>query len=140
MSKKVLVVDDSLDVIKMIGLMLQHQGFEIIAAQSGAQALAKAQAENPDVIILDIMMPGVDGYEVCRRLRADPVTANTPILMFTAKTSVSDKVAGFEAGADDYLTKPIRPSDLVSRIEAVLLRSGRRTVLNGVRSWRGRLR
>jgi CheY-like chemotaxis protein/MinD-like ATPase involved in chromosome partitioning or flagellar assembly len=127
MSKKVLVVDDNLDVIKMIGLMLQHQGYEIIAAQSGSQALTKAQAENPDVIILDIMMPGVDGYEVCRRLRADPITANTPILMFTAKTSVSDKVAGFEAGADDYLTKPIRPSDLVSRLEAVLLRSGRRT-------------
>jgi pilus assembly protein CpaE len=126
MEKKVLVVDDNLEVVKLIGLMLEQHGYGIIAAQSGAQALSKAQTENPDVIILDIMMPGVDGYEVCRRLRADPLTANVPILMLTAKASVGDKVAGFEAGADDYLTKPIRPADLVSRIEAVLLRSGRR--------------
>jgi pilus assembly protein CpaE len=126
MAKKVLIVDDDLDVVKMIGLMLEHEGYEIIAAQSGAQALSKAQTANPDVIILDIMMPGMDGYEVCRRLRADPITAKVPILIFTAKATVNDKVAGFEAGADDYLTKPIRPADLVSRLEAVILRSGLR--------------
>ena len=124
MAKKVLIVDDSLDVVKMVGLMLQGQGYDIIAAQSGAQALAKAQSDNPDVIILDIMMPGIDGYEVCRRLRADPATASIPILMFTAKSALGDKVAGFEAGADDYLTKPIRPADLIARLESVLLRAG----------------
>jgi CheY-like chemotaxis protein/MinD-like ATPase involved in chromosome partitioning or flagellar assembly len=124
MTKKVLIVDDSLDVVKMVGLMLQGQGYEILAAQSGAQALMKAQSDNPDVIILDVMMPGIDGYEVCRRLRADPATAHIPILMFTAKSTLGDKVAGFEAGADDYLTKPIRPADLIARLEAVLLRAG----------------
>ncbi|MBU0702999.1 MAG: response regulator, partial [Chloroflexi bacterium] len=96
------------------------------AAQSGAQALTKALTENPDLIILDVMMPDMDGYEVCRLLRADPATADLPIIMFTAKTQVDEKVAGFQAGADDYLTKPIHPDELTSHVEAVLLRSARR--------------
>lgn len=126
MEKKILVVDDNLDVIKMVGLLLQTRGYEIIAAQSGTQALAKAQSENPDLIILDIMMPDMDGYEVCRRLRADPTMANLPILMFTAKSGTTDKVTGFQAGADDFLTKPIHPDELMSRVETALMRSARR--------------
>lgn len=126
MAQKILVVDDDLDSVKLIGVMLQRQGYEIVAAQSGAQALAKAQTENPDLVILDIMMPDMDGYEVCHRLRANPATADLPIIMFTAKTMVGDKVAGFQAGADDYLAKPVHPAELASRVKAVLLRSARR--------------
>lgn len=125
MVKKIMIVDDHLESVKLVGLMLQRRGYDIVAAQSGTQALAKVQTENPDLMILDIMMPDVDGYEVCRRLRADPATASLPIIMFTAKTQVDEKVAGFQAGADDYLTKPIHPEELISRVEAVLLRSAR---------------
>ncbi len=126
MATKILVVDDEIESVKLIGLMLQRRGYEIAAARTGAQALEKAQVENPDLIILDVMMPDMDGYEVCRRLRADPAMATVPIIMFTAKTMIDDKVAGFQAGADDYLTKPVHPEELASRIEAVLLRTSRR--------------
>ncbi len=126
MAAKILIVDDNLESVKLVGLMLERRGYEIAAARSGAQALEKAQSENPDLVILDIMMPDMEGYEVCRRLRANPTTATLPIIMFTAKTTVSDKVAGFQAGADDYLTKPVHPEELASRVEAVLLRSARR--------------
>jgi pilus assembly protein CpaE len=108
--------------------MLQRRGYEIVAARSGAQALEKARTESPDLVILDVMMPDMDGYEVCRQLRADSATSSMPIIMFTAKTMVDDKVAGFQAGADDYLTKPVHPEELASRIEAVLLRTSRRRV------------
>jgi CheY-like chemotaxis protein/MinD-like ATPase involved in chromosome partitioning or flagellar assembly len=128
MSRRILVVDDEIESVKLIGLMLQRRGYEIVAARSGAQALEKAQAEKPDLVVLDVMMPDMDGYEVCRRLRADPGTATLPIIMFTAKTMIDDKVAGFQAGADDYLTKPVHPEELASRIEAVLLRTSRRQV------------
>jgi len=126
MAKRILIVDDELDSVRLIGLLLQRRGYEIIAAWSGAQALAKAQTENPDLVILDIMMPDMDGYEVCRQLRANPATANLPIIMFTAKAMIDDKVAGFQAGADDYLTKPIHPDELASRVKAVLQRSEQR--------------
>ncbi len=122
MAEKILIVDDDLDSLKLIGLMLQRQGYEIVAASAGAQAIAKATAEAPDLIILDVMMPDMDGYEVSRRLRANPSTQDIPIIMFTAKTLVDDKVAGFEAGADDYLTKPTHPAELASRVKAVLAR------------------
>lgn len=123
MAEKILIVDDDIDSLKLIGLMLQRQGYEITAASSGAQALTKASGEVPNLIILDVMMPDMDGYEVCRRLRVNPNTQNIPIIMFTAKTLVDDKVAGFEAGADDYLTKPTHPAELASRVKAVLARS-----------------
>jgi DNA-binding response OmpR family regulator len=126
MARKILIIDDDLESVKLIGLMLERRGYQIAAAQSGAQALAKVQAEAPDLIVLDLMMPEMDGYEVCRRLRANPATADVPIIMFTAKTQLDDKVAGFQAGADDYLTKPVHPNELASRVEAVLLRTARR--------------
>ncbi len=125
MTKKILVVDDDIQTLKLVGLVLDRQGYEIIAAQEGKKGLKKARAEDPDLVVLDIMMPDIDGYEVSRRLRADPQTADLPILMFTAKSEVQDKVAGFEAGADDFLTKPIHPQELLSRVEALLLRSTR---------------
>jgi len=122
---KILIVDDDLESLKLIGLMLQRRGYHITAAQGGAQALGKAEAEQPDLVILDVMMPDMDGFEVTRRMRANTKTTHIPIIMFTAKTLVGDKVAGFQAGADDYLTKPIHPAELASRVEAVLLRSSR---------------
>jgi len=123
MAERILVVDDDVDSLKLIGLMLQRQGYDVVAASNGQQALSRAHTDKPDLIILDIMMADLDGYEVCRRLRNDPATQNIPIIMFTAKTMVDDKVAGFEAGADDYLTKPTHPAELVSRVKAVLSRS-----------------
>jgi len=125
-AERILIVDDDRDSLKLIGLMLQRRGYEIVAAQTGTQALAKVESDLPDLMILDVMMPDMDGYAVCRRLRSDPKTASIPIIMFTAKTRVDDKVAGFQAGADDYLTKPIHPAELTSRVEALLLRSAAR--------------
>lgn len=123
MSEKILIVDDDIDSLKLIGLMLQRQGYEVAAANAGNQAVSKALAEHPDLIILDVMMPDMNGYEVCKRLRANPETKGIPIIMFTAKTLIDDKVLGFEAGADDYLTKPTHPSELASRVKAILARS-----------------
>jgi pilus assembly protein CpaE len=128
MAERILVVDDDLDSLKLIGLMLQRNGYEVSAANTGAQALARATAEHPDLIILDVMMPDMNGYEVCRRLRANGETKSIPIIMFTAKTLIDDKVAGFEAGADDYLTKPTHPSELASRVRAILSRNSQRRV------------
>jgi len=126
MAEKILLVDDDMDTLRLVGLMLQRQGYEVRAASNGLQALSLAQAELPDLILLDVMMPEMDGYEVARRMRADPATAEVPIIMFTAKTQVDDKVAGFEAGADDYLTKPTQPRELFAHMRAVLARSAKR--------------
>ena len=123
MPEKILVVDDDIDTLRLVGLMLQRQGYQIVAANNGHQALTMAQAEKPDIILLDVMMPDMDGYEVCRRLRSNTSTASIPIIMFTAKSQVDDKVTGFEAGADDYLTKPTQPRELFAHIKAVLARS-----------------
>ncbi|OGO42163.1 MAG: hypothetical protein A2W36_05360 [Chloroflexi bacterium RBG_16_58_14] len=126
MPEKILVVDDDLDTLRLVGLMLQRQGYQITAADNGNQALTIAQAEFPNLILLDVMMPGMDGYEVARRLRANPATADIPIIMFTAKSQVDDKVMGFEVGVDDYLTKPTQPRELFAHVKAVLAR-GRKT-------------
>jgi pilus assembly protein CpaE len=123
MAEKILVVDDDLDTLKLVGLMLERQGYEITVATNGELGLSKAATEKPDLILLDIMMPDIDGYEVTRRLRADPTLAHIPIIMFTAKSMVDDKVAGFEVGADDYLTKPTHPAELTAHVKAVLARS-----------------
>ncbi|HVM71269.1 MAG TPA: response regulator [Anaerolineales bacterium] len=123
MAEKILIIDDDMDTLKLVGLMLQKQSYQIVAANNGLQGLEQAENENPDLILLDVMMPGMDGYEVARRLRANPLTANTPILMFTAKTQLDDKVTGFESGADDYLTKPTHPSELNAHVKALLART-----------------
>jgi len=122
MSDKILIVDDDLDTLRLVGLMLQRQGYQISAATNGQQGLDKAFEEDPDLILLDVMMPDMDGYEVTRRLRQNPSTANTPILMFTAKTQLDDKVTGFEVGVNDYLTKPTHPSELQARVKTLLAR------------------
>lgn len=123
MAEVLLVVDDDVDTLRLVGLMLQRQGYTILTANNGQQAINMAIEEQPDLILLDVMMPGMDGYEVTRHLRGDPNTTDIPIIMFTAKTQLDDKVTGFEAGADDYLTKPTQPRELFAHVKAVLARS-----------------
>jgi DNA-binding response OmpR family regulator len=122
MPAKLLIADDDMDTLRLVGLMLERQGYDVLAASSGNQALSLAKSASPDLILLDVMMPDIDGYEVTRRLRVDPNTANIPIIMFTAKTQLDDKLTGFDVGADDYLTKPTQPQELFAHIKAVLSR------------------
>lgn len=122
MAEKILIIDDDVDTLRLVGLMLQRQGYLISAASNGSQGLTKAFEERPDLILLDVMMPDMDGYEVTRRLRKNPATVSIPILMFTAKTQLDDKVTGFEFGADDYLTKPTHPTELQAHVKALLAR------------------
>ena len=122
MAEKILIVDDDVDTLRLVGIMLQRQGYQIVAAANGQQGLTKVLEEKPDLILLDVMMPDMDGYEVARRLRQNSATAKIPILMFTAKAQLDDKVTGFESGADDYLTKPTHPSELQAHIKALLSR------------------
>ncbi len=121
----VLVIDDQENIVEFIKLGLKYEGFLVEAAVDGPQGLAAAQRINPDLIILDIMLPGMDGLEVCRRLRANPTTKDIPILMLTAKDDVSDRITGLDTGADDYLTKPFSFEELVARIRAILRRQSR---------------
>lgn len=123
MADKVLIVDDDVQTLRLVGLMLERQGYKILAANNGTQALQMAHVDQPDVIILDIMMPDIDGYEVTRQMRKDPETARIPILVFTAKSQPDNKISGYEAGADDYLTKPIHPAELTAHLRALLQRS-----------------
>jgi len=125
MAEKILVIDDDVDTLKLVGLIIQRQGYEVRVASSGAQAFSILQTETPDLILLDIMMPEMDGYVVARQLRAETSTSDIPIIMFTAKSQLDDKVAGFEAGADDYLTKPTQPRELLAHIKAVLARTSK---------------
>jgi CheY-like chemotaxis protein len=123
MAEKILIIDDDVDTLKLVGLMLERQGYSIAVASNGTLGISRAAAEKPDLILLDVMMPDLDGYEVTRRLRTNPALAHIPIIMFTAKSMVDDKVAGFEAGVDDYLTKPTHPAELTAHVKAVLSRS-----------------
>jgi DNA-binding response OmpR family regulator len=123
MAEKILIVDDDPNALRLIGYALQRQGYQIVIAQDGQEALAKVQSEKPDLIILDVMMPAMDGHQVLKHLRAHPATARVPVILFTAKSQVDDKIAGFEAGADDYLSKPVTPAELVARVKALLLRA-----------------
>ena len=130
MTEKILIIDDDLDTLRLVGLMLQRQGYQISAATNGQQGLEKAFEEDPDLILLDIMMPDMDGYEVTRRLRQNPSTLETPVLMFTAKTQLDDKVVGFEVGANDYLTKPTHPAELQMRVRNLLARLSEKRAAN----------
>lgn len=123
MPEKILIVDDDIDTLRLVRLMLERQGYEVVEASNGRMAVDIALRDTPDLILLDIMMPDMDGYEVTRLLRDDTHTADIPIIMFTAKTQVDDKLMGFEVGADDYITKPTQPRELFAHIKAVLSRT-----------------
>ncbi len=120
MQRRILIVDDDFETLKMMEFILQRKGFEVHSELDGARAIVIAHQEKPDLIILDVMMPDPDGFKVARELRDSPDTAAIPILFFTAKGAVADKLAGFQAGGDDYLTKPIHPAELVARVESLL--------------------
>ena len=119
----VLVVDDEADLVELITLNLERNGFEVIGAGDGNVALSHVRKYKPDLVVLDLMLPGVDGTEVARRLRADPATAALPIVMLTAKSEETDVIVGLSLGADDYVTKPFSPKVLVARVQAILRRS-----------------
>jgi two-component system, OmpR family, alkaline phosphatase synthesis response regulator PhoP len=120
--ERVLVVDDERDILELVRYNLDKEGFQVTGVETGEDALASARARLPDIVILDLMLPGVDGLEVCRRLKADPKTRGIPIVMLTAKGDDADVVAGLELGASDYVTKPFSPRVLTARIRAVLRR------------------
>lgn len=119
---KILVVDDEPDVVELIRFNLKAAGHEVLTAQDGEEALKKAKMYVPSLIVLDVMLPEVDGLEICKLLRRDPATAAVPIIMLTAKASEIDRVLGLELGADDYITKPFSPRELVLRIKNLLRR------------------
>jgi two-component system phosphate regulon response regulator PhoB len=122
MPRTILVIDDEPELVKLLDYNLSKAGYLVISAKDGEAGLAAARKHAPDAIILDIMMPGLDGWEVCKRLRQDPATAAMPLLMLTAKGEEGDRVLGLELGADDYLTKPFGVRELVARVKALLRR------------------
>lgn len=126
MSKKILIIEDDKDIVELLQHYLAKENFVLKDAGDGFSGLKKAKAENFDLIILDIMLPEMDGLEVCKELRSDPRTSSVPIIMLTAKTEETDKIVGLELGADDYVTKPFSPKELVARVKALLRRAERR--------------
>jgi diguanylate cyclase (GGDEF)-like protein len=122
-NERLLIVDDDRDICRYVEVNLTLEGYDVEVEHDGAAAVATALRLQPDLVLLDVMMPGLDGYEVCRRLRADPRTANTSVIMLTAKTLSADKVMGLTAGADDYIAKPFDPPELVARVSSVLRRN-----------------
>ena len=117
---KILVVDDEIYIVHILDFSLGMEGYSVVTALDGEQALEKARTEKPDLIVLDIMMPKLDGYETCKRLKAEDATKAIPVILLSAKGRNVDQKVGFEVGADDYITKPFSPRKLVERINAIL--------------------
>ncbi len=124
--KKVLVVEDEPDILQLVKLYLEKDGYRVVTASTGTAALKEVKAERPDLVVLDLMLPELDGLEVCKRIRTAPETALLPIIMLTAKAEESDTVIGLELGADDYVTKPFSPKALVARVKALFRRMERK--------------
>lgn len=122
MNPKILVADDEPDVLNLVSANLRAAGFEVLNAEDGPTALSLARSQPPNLLVLDLMLPGMSGLEVCRSLKADPVTSSIPIIMLTAKAEEVDRIVGLELGADDYVTKPFSPRELVLRVKNVLRR------------------
>ena len=122
MNSTILVVDDELDILEFVGYNLRKEGYIVLTANNGLAAIEIAQEKTPDLVILDVMMPDMDGIETCERMRAIPKLTNTIITFLTARSEDYSQIAGLEAGADDYITKPIRPKVLLSRVKALLRR------------------
>ena len=122
MKKKILVVDDEKDIVELISYNLEQEGFAVIKAYDGQMAWERVKTAKPDLVVLDLMIPGIHGLEVCKLIRRDATTQNLPIIMLTAKSDQVDKILGLELGADDYVTKPFNVRELIARIRAVLRR------------------
>ena len=125
---KILVIDDEEDILELLRFNLTKEGYQVCSASTGEEALSLARTEHPDLVLLDLMLPGIDGLEVGRRLKADPLTRSMPIVMLTAKGEESDIVTGLELGAEDYITKPFSRKVLVARLRAVLRRKAEKAV------------
>ena len=125
-SKKILIVEDEPDILQLLTLYLEKEGYRTVSAASGMEGLRQVKQEKPDLVVLDLMLPEIDGLEVCRRLRSVPATAMLPIIMLTAKAEESDTIIGLELGADDYVIKPFSPKTLVARIKALFRRLERK--------------
>lgn len=119
-NKRILVIEDSPSALRLMVYTLEKKGYQVITASDGLGGLRKARDEHPGLIILDIMLPGLDGYEVCRQLRQKPETATLPILLLSAKAHQDDKDIGLRVGANDYLTKPVDPATIVAKVETLL--------------------
>ncbi|MFN5963171.1 MAG: response regulator [Verrucomicrobiota bacterium] len=124
----VLVVDDETDILELVAFNLERQQYKVLTAGDGISAVKIAREKIPDLIVLDVMLPGLDGFGVYRELRADPRTGGIPVLMLTAKGEINDRIAGLELGADDYVTKPFSPRELLLRVKALLKRTRKVTV------------
>ncbi len=122
---RILVVEDDKNIAKLISYNLEREGFRVSIAKDGEEALQSIRKSPPQLVLLDLMIPKMDGLEVCRQIRGDRKTASIPIIMLTAKTQEADRVVGLELGADDYIPKPFSPRELVARVRAVLRRTGR---------------
>ena len=120
--KKILIVDDEKDIVELISYNLEQEGFAVIKAYDGQMAWERVKTAKPDLVVLDLMIPGIHGLEVCKLIRRDATTQNLPIIMLTAKSDQVDKILGLELGADDYVTKPFNVRELIARIRAVLRR------------------
>jgi two-component system alkaline phosphatase synthesis response regulator PhoP len=129
---KILVVDDEADIRELVRLNLMREGYDVLECETGEQALQLSRAQIPDLVVLDLMLPGMDGLEVCRKLKADPKTMQTPIVILTAKGEEADVVAGLEVGADDYVVKPFSGKVLVARVRRLLRRAAQPAEDQGV--------
>jgi two-component system, OmpR family, alkaline phosphatase synthesis response regulator PhoP len=121
MEKKILIIEDDPATSRLVDYTLRHEGFQVITAFNGLDGIRKATNEAPDLIVLDVMLPGMDGFEICHRLREQPATAKLLILMFSAKAQEIDKNTGLKVGADDYLSKPAAPAEIVNRVNKLLM-------------------
>jgi two-component system alkaline phosphatase synthesis response regulator PhoP len=128
MEKKILVIEDDPATSRLVDYTLRHEGYQVITAFNGLEGIRKATNEAPDLVILDVMLPGMDGFEICHRLRAEAATAHLPILMFSAKAQEIDKNTGIKVGADDYLSKPADPAEIVKRVGKLLAQKKGATV------------
>ena len=133
MSQKILLVDDEEDILEFLSYNLKKDGFEILTANNGAKGLVLAKKHKPDLVILDVMMPEMDGVDVCQRIRELPELDETLVLFLSARAEDYSELAGFSAGADDYITKPIKPKLLISRVNAILRRKSRNKAVNNIK-------
>ncbi|MEA2085432.1 MAG: response regulator, partial [Chloroflexota bacterium] len=122
MNRKILVIEDDPAGLRLVGYTLKKQGYEVVTASNGLEGLKKAREEGPDLVILDLMLPGVDGFEICHRLRTEPQTARLPILVLSGKTGEADRDTALKVGANAYLVKPASPSEVIKQVESLLAR------------------
>jgi two-component system alkaline phosphatase synthesis response regulator PhoP len=122
-TEKIVVIEDEDDILEVIAYNLKREGYEVITSTSGEDGLEKIEKSSPQLVVLDLMLPEIDGLELCRKLKSDPLTRSIPVIMVTAKGEESDVVLGLGVGADDYVTKPFSPKELVARVKALLRRS-----------------